>query len=67
VSGAAAARAVAEGLGGNAVLLDARDPSIREAVDVFGTLPGAFPLMKRLKERFDPDGRLNRGRFLGRM
>jgi glycolate oxidase FAD binding subunit len=66
-SGAAAARAVAERMGGNALLLDARDSWIRDAVDVFGTLPGAFPLMKRLKERFDPDGRLNRGRFLGRL
>ncbi len=60
-----AARRAAERLGGNAVLLDARDPAIREAIDVYGTVPSAFPLMKRLKERFDPGARLNRGRFLG--
>jgi glycolate oxidase FAD binding subunit len=61
------ARAAAERLGGNLVLLDAGDPAIRRAVDVFGTVPAAFPLMKRLKERFDPGGRFNRGRFLGRL
>jgi glycolate oxidase FAD binding subunit len=59
------ARAAAERLGGNAVVLDARDPRIRAGVDVFGTVPSSFPLMKRLKERFDPEGRLNRGRFVG--
>jgi glycolate oxidase FAD binding subunit len=59
------ARAAAERLGGNAVVLDARDPRIRAGVDVFGTVPSSFHLMKRLKERFDPEGRLNRGRFVG--
>jgi glycolate oxidase FAD binding subunit len=61
------ARAVAEDLGGNAILLEARDPAIRAAVDVYGTVPPAFALMRRLKERFDPGARLNRGRFLGRL
>jgi glycolate oxidase FAD binding subunit len=65
VTGLLRARAAAEALGGNAVLLDSRDPALRSAVDVYGTLPPSFPLMKRLKERFDPDGRFNRGRFLG--
>ncbi len=65
VTGLLLARAAAEALGGNAVLLDARAAAIRAAVDVFGTLPASFPLMKRLKERFDPAGRLNRGRFVG--
>jgi glycolate oxidase FAD binding subunit len=59
------ARTAVEALGGNAVLLDARSAELREAVDVFGTVPPSFSLMKRLKERFDPDRRLNRGRFLG--
>lgn len=35
--------------------------------DVFGFPPAALPLMRRLKERFDPRGVLNRGRFCGGM
>lgn len=59
------ARRAGEALGGNMVVLDARSSALRERVDVFGTLPGAFPLMRRLKDRFDPAHRLNPGRFLG--
>ena len=58
------ARRVAESCGGNAVLIGAPE-SIAARVDVYGTLPGSFALMRRLKERFDPARRLNRGRFLG--
>jgi glycolate oxidase FAD binding subunit len=58
-------RAALERLGGNLVLLDVHDPALAAAVDVYGTLPPSFPLMRRLKQRFDPDRRLNRGRFLG--
>jgi glycolate oxidase FAD binding subunit len=39
--------------------------SARAGVDVWGPPPASFPLMKRLKERFDPDSRLNPGRFIG--
>ena len=58
------ARQAAESCGGNAVLVDA-PRAVRERVDVYGTLPGSFALMRRLKERFDPGRRLNRGRFVG--
>jgi glycolate oxidase FAD binding subunit len=34
-------------------------------VDRWGTLPDSFPLMREIKRRFDPDGVLNPGRFLG--
>ncbi|MBD5655270.1 MAG: FAD-binding oxidoreductase [Candidatus Eremiobacteraeota bacterium] len=61
----ARARASAEALGGNAVLIDARDAAFVERVDVYGTLPASFPLMRRLKDRFDPAHRFNAGRFLG--
>jgi glycolate oxidase FAD binding subunit len=37
----------------------------REHVDVWGPPPPSFALMKRIKERFDPEGRMNAGRFVG--
>jgi glycolate oxidase FAD binding subunit len=64
-SAVAEARRDVEARAGNLVVLDIRDPALAERVDPFGTLPGSFFLMRRLKERFDPSGRLNPGRFLG--
>jgi glycolate oxidase FAD binding subunit len=50
--------------GGTAVVL--KGPlALRQQVDVWGTAGTALPLMKRIKEQFDPHGILNRGRFLG--
>ncbi len=34
-------------------------------VDCWGTLPDSLPLMREIKRRFDPEGILNPGRFLG--
>lgn len=34
-------------------------------IDPWGPLPASFGLMRALKTRFDPEGRLNPGRFLG--
>jgi len=59
-----AARATVERLGGNLVVTEA--PS-GWTVDVYGTLPASFRLMRELKSRFDPERRLNRGRFVGRL
>jgi len=59
-------RAAAEHLGGNLVV-QAAPPQVREEVDVFGALPPAFALMRRIKERFDPQRRCNRGRFAGKL
>jgi glycolate dehydrogenase FAD-binding subunit len=59
-----AARASVEQLGGNLVVTEA--PS-GWSVDVYGTLPASFGLMRELKARFDPERRLNRGRFVGRL
>jgi len=65
VAALARARAGAEAAGGNLVVLECGDPALRERFDVFGTLPSAFPIMRRLKERFDPERRLGPGRFVG--
>jgi glycolate oxidase FAD binding subunit len=40
-------------------------PALKERVDVWGHVGGAFPLMKRLKDTLDPHGTLNPGRFVG--
>jgi glycolate oxidase FAD binding subunit len=37
----------------------------RGKIDVWGTPPPSFPLMRALKDRFDPTRRLNPGRFVG--
>jgi hypothetical protein len=50
--------------GGTAVVLKA-PPALREKVDLWGSAGAALPLMKKIKEQFDPRGILNRGRFVG--
>jgi glycolate oxidase FAD binding subunit len=52
------------GRGGTLVVLHCA-PEIKQRIDVWGPAGGAQPLMKRIKERFDPNGVLNRGRFVG--
>ncbi|HJY82626.1 MAG TPA: FAD-binding oxidoreductase [Candidatus Binatia bacterium] len=47
------------------MVIEAIDPMLKERVDVWGHVGGAFPLMKRLKETLDPHGILNPGRFVG--
>lgn len=41
------------------------DAPIRSSIDAWGELPSAFAKMQQLKRRFDPNGILNRGRFVG--
>ncbi|GAC1476135.1 MAG: FAD-binding oxidoreductase [Vulcanimicrobiaceae bacterium] len=62
-----AARRAAEARGGHLVILDTTDALVAQRVDIFGTLPPAFALMRGLKDRFDPSHRLNPGRFLGKL
>jgi len=64
-SALATARHAVEALAGNLVVLDVRDRTIADRVDPYGTLPASFFLMQRLKDRFDPEHRMNPGRFLG--
>ena len=59
-----AARSWAESVGGTLVVEEA-PPAIRVGFDPWGTPPPAFMLMRALKERFDPERRLNPGGFVG--
>jgi FAD/FMN-containing dehydrogenase len=47
------------------VIVEAIDSNLKERIDVWGHLGGAFPLMKKLKDTLDPHGILNPGRFVG--
>jgi len=49
---------------GTAVVLQG-PAALRQKIDVWGAAGNALPLMKRIKEQFDPRGILNRGRFVG--
>ncbi|MEY4548731.1 MAG: hypothetical protein RL685_4926 [Pseudomonadota bacterium] len=60
----ASARAAAVAAGG-ALLVDAAPSTLRAEFDAWGPLPSAFPIMRELKQRFDPERRLNPGRFIG--
>lgn len=50
--------------GGSLVILSA-PAAIKAAVDVWGPVGNALSLMRELKRRFDPNGLLNPGRFVG--
>jgi glycolate oxidase FAD binding subunit len=59
-----AARAAARE-GGGSFVLEAAPSWAKAARDVFGDPPQALPLMRALKQRFDPAAVLNPGRFVG--
>jgi glycolate oxidase FAD binding subunit len=63
-SAVAGARTSMAGAHGSLVVHDA-PASARPGSEPWGPLPPAFSLMKRLKARFDPESRLNPGRFVG--
>ncbi|MEU8662909.1 FAD-binding oxidoreductase [Actinoplanes philippinensis] len=56
-------RAAAAAAGGHAVVLIA-PPAARDGIDMWGPVPG-LDLMRRVKDRFDPDHRFAPGRFVG--
>ena len=59
-------RRAAQQHGGTAVV-EVCHPSIKVKLDVWGEEPGSMEIMRRLKEQFDPQRLLNRGRFIGRL
>ncbi|MEU2167802.1 FAD-binding oxidoreductase [Micromonospora chersina] len=58
-----ALRATTAAVDGHAVVLTAPAP-VRDRVDLWGPVHG-LELMRRVKQRFDPDARLAPGRFVG--
>ena len=54
-----------EGAGGSLTVLEQPGNEPKNELDRWGTLPDSLPLMRALKQRFDPNGILNPGRFLG--
>lgn len=56
-------RSVCDRHGGSVVVVDA-PAEVKQSVDVWGPVP-ALDLMRRVKDRFDPDHRLSPGRFVG--
>ncbi len=59
-------RRVARRHGGTAVV-ELCHPSVKVKTDVWGEEPGSMEIMRRIKDQFDPQRLLNRGRFLGRL
>ncbi|HET9476972.1 MAG TPA: FAD-binding oxidoreductase [Dehalococcoidia bacterium] len=42
-------------------------PELKRQIDVFGPPPPSFPLMRAIKQQFDPNNVLSPGRFVGRL
>ena len=53
-------------IGAHSTLLTA-PPSVKQEIDVYGAEPAGFGLMRAIKQQFDPQRTLNRGRFIGRL
>lgn len=58
------ARAKIAGMSGSLVI-ESAPAEVRAGIDVWGPVPSSFRIMEELKLRFDPERRLNRGRFVG--
>ncbi len=50
---------------GGSLVVTQRAPLLPASFDAWGDPPAAINIMRRLKERFDPQGVLNPGRFVG--
>ena len=59
-------RAATRKLGGSLVVRGC-SPELKREIDVFGQPPPSFPLMRAIKQQFDPNNVLSPGRFVGRL
>ena len=50
---------------GGTVVVERMPVRLRGSVDPWGDPPGTFAFMKRVKLAYDPEGRLNQGRYIG--
>ena len=50
---------------GPAIVFHAMPQRARGRIDAWGETPPSFPLMRALKQNFDPKGLCNPGRFVG--
>lgn len=62
IAGDLRAHAVAQG---GSVVVQQCPPALKAAMDVWGDAPSGLAVMKRLKATYDPDTRLNPGRYIG--
>lgn len=65
VAAALASLRAALATGGGSLVLEDAPQGVRALADPWGSPPAAFELMRSLKARLDPEGRLNPGRFVG--
>ena len=49
------------------LVIERCSPDTKRRIDVFGPPPRSFPLMRAIKQQFDPNGILSPGRFVGRL
>jgi glycolate oxidase FAD binding subunit len=53
--------------GGGSLVVEAAPAELAAHLDPWGPAPGGMGIMHALKSRFDPEGRMNPGRFSGRL
>lgn len=59
-------RGIAREAGGNA-MVEYCPLSLKKQIDVWGDQPGGMEIMHRIKQKFDPLGIMNPGRFVGKI
>ena len=50
---------------GGSLVVEVAPVAVKERIDVWGDAGDSLPLMRNLKQQFDPRGTLNPGRFIG--